>query len=275
MSGSAHELATLQRWFAHVMMHPGSVADGVRSSGATGADVTQPEQAARIVKPNARMSALQRIGVYHYAYSARLIECLADDYPALCYALGGEAFESLCRQYITRYPSTSPTLDAYGRHMIALCTEQGNAVAADLARLEWAIVEVIHAPAPAPLTLTTLALLDPRAFAQSRLVATPALRLLSLSHPVSAYYHAFRHEQAPVLPGATPSCVLVQRSGIQVFRRELPSTEAKVLRSLLDGVSVGSALAADGGSEPEAVSEWFQNWIGAGLFTALLPVGAD
>ncbi|HEX2676391.1 MAG TPA: DNA-binding domain-containing protein, partial [Polyangiales bacterium] len=240
------DLRQLQRWFADVMTHPGSVEDGARAAG---------EDLARIVRPSARMTALARMGVYHYGYRARLIECLADDFPVLRHALGVPAFDALCSEYITKVPSRGPTLDAYGRGVPSLCEEKAAAgalpaFAPELARLEWAICEVIHAPSPPPLPTTALATLEPDDFARAKLVASPALRLLSLAYGVNAYFHAVRHEQECELPALQPRHVLVQRRGSQVFRSELAPVEARVLRRLLDGERVGEVLesaAADGG----------------------------
>ncbi|HEX7477758.1 MAG TPA: hypothetical protein VF331_08120 [Polyangiales bacterium] len=155
--------------------------------------------------------------------------------------------------------------------MPSLCAEKGDAFAQDLARLEWAIVSVIHAADPPPLTLAALATLAPHEFARQRLVARPALQLLQLRYPVNAYYYDFWHDRAPAISEPAPSSVLVQRSGQTVYRRELPSAAAALLASLISGTPVASALAADGGADPDAIGEWFREWVGSGLFSGLAP----
>ena len=131
------------------------------------------------------------------------------------------------------------------------------------------MVSVIHAPDPAPLTLAALAALDPREFARCKLIAKPSLQLLALRYPVNAFYHAFHHEDGPAIPVAEPVSVLVQRQGSTVYRRELSPVAAKLLQSLLDGMPIAAALAAEGGDDPKAVSAWFREWVGDGLFTGL------
>jgi len=83
--------------------------------------ITGPEsdadRAPAVVTDGPRMTARERLEVYRFGYRARLIECLADDYPVLAETLGETAFEKLCEGYIERFPSSSPSLNYFGRHM--------------------------------------------------------------------------------------------------------------------------------------------------------------
>ncbi|HVJ90563.1 MAG TPA: putative DNA-binding domain-containing protein, partial [Labilithrix sp.] len=176
-----------QRWFQTVITHPESVDAGAREAGL-------PVEA--VVVPGAAIDALGAIGVYHYAYHARLVECLVDDYPALAHALGHERFESLAREYIARHPSRSPNLNAYGQHMATFCSERSEGDArfwADLARLEWALVEMIHAEDAEPLAADELSRIEPAAWASARLLPSDTLRVLRFSYPVNAFYKAFKY----------------------------------------------------------------------------------
>ena len=83
------ELSELQRWLFGIVTDP------------RGLDVGTAD-AARIRRGG--LDAGQRLAIYHRAYSARLVECLSDDYPALKYALGERSFELLCRDYVRDVP---------------------------------------------------------------------------------------------------------------------------------------------------------------------------
>src|SRR5258706_10996091 len=144
-------LRALQDWFAAAVMHPVGVIESVRERGAVGDQPVGESDAERVVAPSSRLSGLERVAIYHEAYRARLVECLADDYPALQHALGEPSFETLCHAYITEHPSRSPNLNSFGRRMSDFCRTRNEplaAFAADLAALEWAMVDVVHA-APA------------------------------------------------------------------------------------------------------------------------------
>jgi hypothetical protein len=271
-------LRDAQTWFAEAIMIPESEADAERAALAE-----------RWLTPGPRLDAAERLAIYRQAYHARLVECLADDYPALQTAMGDEAFEALCREYVLRYPSTGPNLNSFGRHMAAFCsgrdaarTADGDVVAPEfaenLAALEWSVVEVIHAPSSAPLSLESLGRVPPDAWARARLEATPALRVVRAAYPVNAYYQATRDGEAPALPAPAASATAVYRSGPTVWRMNLTPPMLDLLVRLTSGESLSDAL--DGAiamlgdvSEDVAaqrVMVWFREWVSSGLFTRVV-----
>jgi hypothetical protein len=252
-------LAELQRWFAHVIMHPESTAAGL--SSAPGAQLTAADR----VRPSSRMSPQARLDVYSSAYSARLVECLADDYPALRHALGIEPFAALCRRYIAQHPSSSPSLNELGAQLPGFCE---GACHAELARLEWAIVTAIHADDGTPLAASSLAELSPESFSRVALTPSPALQLLTLRYPVDAYYQAYLDRRAPEMPALCPTYVVVRRRAAQVVREPLMAAAAALLSRLVRGEPVAAALeaAASSGMTAEQVSASFQAWFTHGYF---------
>jgi hypothetical protein len=203
--------------------------------------------------------------VYRDGYVARLVECLADDYPVLKVALGDEAFDALCRTYVARFPSEAPNLNAYGRHMAEVCT----GFAADLARLEWAVVEVIHEPSRAPMTMESLAAVPEEAWGEAHLVASRALRLLTLHYPANDYFQAVRDGHAPAIPAPEASATVVYRSGLTVWRMGLTPPMHRVLAALVGGEPLEQALSLAEGEPPEQVTAWFREWVSSGLFVAV------
>jgi hypothetical protein len=236
-----------------------------------------------MLTPGPRLDPLSRLEIYRHAYHARLIECLVDDYPAVAATLGEAAFEDLCRKYIALYPSTGPNLNAFGARMAQLCRSEAaeqpeiGAFVADLAALEWAIVEVIHEGSTDPLTMTSLAAIPVERWADARLVATPAFRLLRSAYPVNAYFQAFREGQGPAVPAPETSAVAVYRSGPTIWRMNLSEAGFDLLHALTTGRSLGASLeeastAFSGVDEAVAagrVSAWFRDWVASGLFSAV------
>lgn len=263
-------LREAQEWFAGAITTPESDPSVVSAEGA-----------AQELTAGPRLSPLERLDVYRTAYHARLVECLADDYPALQAALGGRTFEALCRAYIARHPSASPNLNAYGAGMPAFCRAEtaldDRAFAADLATLEWAIVEVIHAPGAAPLTPERLAEVPAAAWAGARLEATPAFRLVRAAYPVNRFFQAFRDGEDLAVPAASPSTTAVYRSGPTVWRMDLTAPMAMLLERLVAGDALESALnraATAMDDVPQDVlgqrlMAWFQGWVSGGLFTGI------
>jgi hypothetical protein len=230
----------------------------------------------------------------------RLIECLADDYPVLQSALGHAAFEALCRAYITAHPSTSRSLNYYGRHLADFCRGAGAAVierepeaasccatsaaggarptaacCADLAALEWSLVEVLHAPEAATLSHEELARVPAERWGEAVLRPSAAARILRFEHPVNAYFQAVREDRAPELPAPAPSSTVVYRKGFTIWRMDLTPLTEGLLSSLFAGTPLGEALGAidPGEIDEEAMAElersvmqWFGEWVQGGLF---------
>ncbi|HTQ04180.1 MAG TPA: DNA-binding domain-containing protein [Polyangiaceae bacterium] len=277
----ALSLATLEDWLVAVNTEPGELADALeRAARRCGVNATAADDLERVVTRGPRLSALERLSIYRDGYVARLVECLADDYPALACALGELEFGRLARDYIAAHPSRSPSLDAHGAALPAYLDTRSEAwarCASDLARLEWALVEVVHAETKPPLTADAVAGLDPGDFARARLTASPALRVLGFAHPVNRFYQAFCEDSAGELPGPESSAVAVHRAGLSVYRLELEPTMRLLLSLLTGGETLGDALAtlerelspAELTHVQTHLAEWFGAWIAAGFFTAL------
>lgn len=260
-----------QRWFAEIVCTPESELAPIDAASA-----------ARLVTPGRVLSSLERLDIYRRAYHARLIECLADDYPMLEETLGEPAFEALCRRYIARFPSQSPSLNFFGRHMSSLCESEplpNAGFARDLAALEWAIVEAIHAPTASPLGPEDLARVPAPSWPEVRLKSNPSLRILELEYPVNAYFQAWRDGARPAIPAPSASLLAVYRTGRSVWRLELSAAMRALIASLASGVALGASieralplLEGDAQERPEElVSGWFASAVSSGLFSGLAP----
>lgn len=259
-------LGGLQAWFQRSILQD-------RTPGATPVD--------RFVKPSSTLSSRERLQIYRDGYRERLLECLADDYPVLEFALGSEAFARLCREYIAAHPSRSPSLNFFGKRMAAFCrSRQGwdlGRFAGDLAALEWALVEVLHAKLEPAMTQEGLGRLSSAAWVQARFVRNPAVRVVRTRYPANSYLQAFREEARPEIPAPRRAATAVWRQGLTVWRRELGVLEARVLSRLLSGAPIARALravevgAADG--ETNLITGWFRRWVSDGFFVDVVSDG--
>ena len=238
-----------------------------------------------ILTPGPRLSAKERLAVYQYGYRARLVECLADDYPIVAQTLGEEGFEELATEYIERHPSTAPSLNAFGRHMESFCRESGSRALganaeflAELARLEWALVETIHAEGAPPFDFQKLAKVPVVAWATARLVPSKTVRVLRFEYPVNAFFQARREDEEPAIPAKSPTELAIYRVGFRIWRMDLTPAMTRVLEALLAEQPIGDALAtiAVDESDPAALGEaersvmvWFREWVEGGFFTGV------
>lgn len=265
-------LATLQTWFLNVTTHPESARAGVeaQSNRVSLADL------ATVVRPGEKESPLDRLDIYHHGYFARFTECLADDFPTLKFVLGEAAFSDLCHAYVTSHPSRDPNLNGFGRGLPRFMQQSGgNAAlfASELAQLEWALVEALHAREQATLSANALTEIPPQELPGVRFELSETLRLLSFQYPVNAYLQAFYEAREPTIPAPARSSVAVVRNSYTLWRFDLNLDQSSILSRLLAGEALGSALDGIGASAAD-VRLWFSEWTKHGLFTGLRGDGA-
>ena len=236
-----------------------------------------------VVVDGPRLGGAERLGIYRYAYTARLRECLQDDYPVLARSLGDACFEALCLEYVARHPSSAFSLNEFGRHMPELCRHSPLLAAGDfyaeLARLEWTLLEVTHAALSPPLDLQALQQVAPEDWARARLTPSASLRVLTFEYPVNAHFQACRaHDIVQPPPAASPSATAVYRRGVELWRMDLTPAMNRVLAALMRGERLADALGqiAVDEQDPEALAEaersvmvWFQAWVTSSFFTAI------
>jgi hypothetical protein len=263
----SNSLRALQDWFVEAVTSPC-------------ADERLDEGARQVLTRGPELGELDRLGIYRYAYRARLVECLVDDYPALQFALGVEPFETLCHEYIERHPSSAPSLNFFGRHMAEFCRVEAQepfplrGFAADLAKLEWALVEVLHARMADALSPATLGAIPPERWPSARLPASPAVRVLRFDHPVNAFFQSFKTDGAPSVPAPAPAATAVYRTDMTLWRMDLTPAMASPLEGLFRGETLGEALGkleeglseADAAEAERSVMLWFREWVAGGLF---------
>jgi hypothetical protein len=267
-------LGGLQRWLQAVIVHPGSVDEALAAREA--ASLVPSGLTGSVVLPSARLTAPERVGVYHGMYLARMREALESDYPALARFLGPQGWERLVTAYVLVHPSRSYTLNALGRDLpgfVRTARVRRPAFCRDLARLEWAATEVFDAAQTPPLTAAGIAAVEPGAWTRARLLPVAALRLVALDHDAGAHLDALREGRRRPPVRVRRCRVVVYRRGYAVIRREQTAAAFALLEDLLSGLTVGRALARALDRRdrlgPEEAFRLFRDWAGMGLFRAV------
>lgn len=267
-------LRAAQEWFLELTTHAGDLEAGITVASRVHGFGGRAELEGMVTR-GPELSAPERLGIYHESYRARLVECLADDYPALRFALGHEHFETLALDYVARHPSQARTLNAYGQHMAGFCRSADFASAdftqarflGELAELEWALVEAIHAPLRLALAPERLAEISTRELASACLVPQPSLGVLRFDFPIGDYYRAWKEERDPDVPERAPAAVAVLRRDFTVWRYDLEPAAANVLHALGSGQALEQALAGlPRGFDGKDVTRWFERWMAEGFF---------
>ncbi len=288
------KLLTLQRQMARAVMTPLTPSERMQSSGASGH--SQRAVAARIIKPNDRLTSFERLEIYNRQYWFRLLSAFAEDFPGLRAVLGGKQFDAVAKAYLSDCPSRSFTLRNLGsrleewlrKHPKSAGSRQKLAV--DMVRLEWAEIEAFDGKAEPRLNPEDLAGANP---AKLRLWLQPYFQLLDLRYPVddlllevrkndddtevasNAFSERRKRNRAHAVARTKPSPIFlaVHRLDDSVYFRRLDRDEFAILSALRAGKPLSAAIETGLRKSAVALEEraeqaerWFRTWAALGWF---------
>jgi hypothetical protein len=293
---TTRELAELQRAMWTLISRPLTAGNRMPRRWLDGRPTR--EIAAQIAKPNDRLTSVDRLEIYSRVYWFRVLDSLYEDCPGLRAILGGHRFMKLAEAYLVRYPSRSFTLRNLPDRLARFIREQPaltrpyTALCHDMARFEWARVEVFDTAAFPLFTAADLRAANP---ARLKLNLQPYLQLLKLDYPVDDFILAVKQREelsrgeasntsltapgAPArarkLPRPRPArtYVAVHRVEGTTYFKRLEPAGFKILTALRAGRTLQQALAAGipaarhpRGDWAGTIQGWFQNWMELGWF---------
>jgi hypothetical protein len=254
--------------------------------------------AAEIAKPNDRLTSFDRLEIYNRMYWFRVLDSLYEDCPGLRAVLGDAKFIQLAEAYLVKYPSGSFTLrDLPSRLADFIRTEPRytrphTALCHDLARFEWARVEVFDTASQPVFTTDDLLDIPPARQGKLKLALQPYLQLLRLDYPVDNFVLAVKQREAELLRGDASNApstrrkmkerkttlpprarthVAVHRLDSRIYFKRLEPAAYRILIALRQGATLEQALVT--GIPPSKKSQvdwaarvqgWFRNWMELG-----------
>lgn len=251
--------------------------------------------AAQIAKPNDRLTSFERLEIYNRMYWFRVLDSLYDDCPGLRAVLGDKKFIRLAEAYLVKYPSGSFTLRNLPSRLAKFIREEPRFtkphtdLCHDLARFEWARVEVFDTASRPVFTVDDL--LDVPAAKQGRLklALQPYLQLLRLDYPVDDFVLEVKKREAELLRGDASNApselrklrerkstlpkrartqVAIHRLDGRIYFKKLDPAAYRILVALRGGATLEQALATGiprskqaQGAWAARVQEWFRTWM--------------
>jgi hypothetical protein len=197
------------------------------------------------VQERGPLGAQERIDIYADMYYLRLLTTLQEDFPSVATILGNEQFSALVRAYLPLHPSTHPSLRYLGRQFPAFLAARPEAAVppflADLARLEWARLEVFDAPDTESLRLPDLQSIAPDEWPDLRFHLIPACEIVACAWNIHEIWKA-AEEKNPTGDVACPQEVTLRvwRDGFTVYHAAMNAPE----RLALEAVRAGQSFAA-------------------------------
>lgn len=257
-----------------------SAPDGVKPALAALADRARrlPDGLDGVVRGDDRLGAVERVEIYANMYFFRLLECLAEDFPALHAVVGHERFHELTRDYLTAYPSEGPSVRMLGRRLGEFL--EGHRLAAewpwlaDLARFEWALLDAFDAPDAAPVGENRLRALGAEDWPLLRLTLAPSLQVLEARAPVQEVWSAATEGRELRAVSEAPTPLRVWREDLRVFHRAIDAVELAALRAVgrgetFAGLCEAAAAIVGEKSAAERVVALLQRWIADALIVDL------
>lgn len=224
--------------------------------------------------------------VYRGNYRAALLKAMRTTYERTNAALGDRAFTRAAINHAIAHPPTGWTLDAAGEGFAETCvrTFPERADAAELARLEWRLLELATAADSEPMTQAEFA--DASAgfgdadWMELRLAIQPRAEAFVVRHDLEALWREPDGQEDRSLD--TPRTCLAYREGERTTFAMLDADHAAAFEAMRSGTSYGQLIGMLVADEPEPSGEEVQaaamragtmlgEWLGLGVVTGLNP----
>lgn len=219
--------------------------------------------------------AVARFRIYRNNVHHGLGQQLAEAYPVVRRLVGDAFFLATAREYLAGHPPRTRSLALFGEAFPSFLDGFPRAASlpylSDVARLERAWLEAMHAADAEPLAPAELSRLGP-ALAAARFAAHPATRIVTSDYPIVDIWRANQPEAepAPRAIAAVGQSALITRPRAQVEVRGLSQSQAAFARRLLSGDDVANALErASRSDESFDVTAAFRDLVAAGAFEHL------
>lgn len=222
----------------------------MRRSLLGGADDDANEDAASAVLADG-LDPRARLNIYRNTAEGVLVNALRLAFPAVQRLVGADFFDGAVHLFVVATPPRSAWLDEYGAAFPDFLAQMPQLSSVpyvvDVARLEWQVNDVLHAPDVAPVDPACLAGLDEDALSLLRLSPHPATRLLRCDSPADTVWRAVLQQDDAALRAIEladgPVHLLVQRVTEGVDTLRLTAGEWRISNALFAGETLGEVLA--------------------------------
>lgn len=264
-------LGELQRLLYRLITSPNGIEEGLAAEydlPARGLDA--------IIVGDARVGAVERVGIYADMYFYRLLDALKEDFPATLKILGDVNFHNLITGYLVAYPPNQPSITDASRHLSAFAATsewiRQFPYLADLIRLERALVEVFLGPDATPLNVEHLRGAAVSEWVSLRLGLHPAVQLVDSQWRVDELLHAIDRNVA-VGPATRGSHTIIVWRSDCVRYRALDDSERNALAAICAGeefiVACDRIASSCHRLGSEKLTEMLFRWVADGILVRI------
>lgn len=225
-----------------------------------------------------KVSAETRANIYHEAYQLRLLEVLAEAYPALQKYLGEKTFSKLGLAYLDLTPSTFRSIRWFGdKFPEFLATQkkyQKSPYIVELAEWEWLFSEVFDAADQEIMTLDAIAAIPPTNWPDLQFIFHPSIRRFNSYWNIAVIWEALRNDTEIPRPESSdqPTPWILWRKNLDTSFCALTKIEALALDAAMAGNSWEKICESivdtmDAEQIPAFIAGLLKGWIIEGLIS--------
>lgn len=260
------QLAELQKKFQESVLNPGKPRTTAWISAA------------------GRATPETQLSVYTHAYTARLVEVLASDYPAVLVAVGEGHFEQLAVDYIRAHPSRFYSLRDFGQYLPGFLAPHAGQPArypdmpwlVELAVFEWTLGQAFDAADGASFSAQDMAAIPPHSWPELRFVVHPSVQRLDLEWNAPEIWRVLTADPPTHVEAERDNASpwLVWREQLVTRFRSLQNDEQQALDTARGGGSFDDLCEALAGllnedQVPLRAAALLKGWIAQGVISGI------
>ncbi|MDG2307238.1 MAG: putative DNA-binding domain-containing protein [Candidatus Binatia bacterium] len=188
------------------------------------------------IRGDERLSAAERIGIYTAMIFARIRDAIAEDFWCTAQLLGDD-WEPLIARYLEAHPTRHADLRLAGRNLPAFVRATQRTPLADLADLEWALIDSFTAADAPILRAEALQALAPEAWPALALEAVPSLRLCRPTSSCDRTRRRMLEGEEAALESEEAFPLRIWRTEFRVFQKRIDEFEFGALKLVAGGTT--------------------------------------
>ncbi len=212
------------------------------------------------IKATPNFSLSDRMEVYRYAYRARMLESLTEDFLQVQLHLGKDRFSNLAHLFISDVPSTYASLAEVSREFPKFLRERlpaGKEYVFDLARLEWACIVAETLVFDSSLDLESLSRISEDERNKVRLALHPGASLIESGWSISSLL-----KTGDTIPRRYRTRLLISPSSDSFEVSRVSRLEREILEKIKSGITIGNLthFLVEKGMQENRISASFLKW---------------
>ena len=226
------------------------------------------------------------MSVYRGNYRSALMGALESTFERTARYVGPEAFRQAAINHLIAHPPSHWTIDAAGESFDATCAQlfDENPEVAELAWLEWSMLQLASAPDVQPVTAEDFAAVS-AGFGESEwmqlsLTFQPRMAAIEVKHDLEGLWRTLGEDNAAieVQPFETAHGCIAWRECERPTFRIVPLSNAEGFAAMREGARYGDLIALVAGEAPSlcAIQQAARDagamlgqWLGEGMVTAI------